>query len=135
MGLGEQKDSSQQARHIKRQLGHKQGTVAVGLEQDAANDGHHGGHARQRADNDGGPQATLVQVEHVADCCERDALPGGHPEALDHAAGEQGVVPGLGGPDDADDGPEGSRGRGEEKLGSFAVFLREDRDDGSAKNR
>lgn len=103
------------------------------LEEDAADDGHHRCHTSQRTDNQCRAPPALMQVEHVSDGGQGQALPSCHSEALDHAAGEEGVVVVLLGADDADDGPQRACYGGEEELWAFAIFLGEDRDQGPSQ--
>lgn len=67
-----------------------------------------------------------MQVEHVPYGGQGQALPGCHSEALNHAAGEEGVVVVLLGADDADDGSQRACRGCEEKLRAFSILLSED---------
>lgn len=98
------------------------------LEYDSADDGDHRSHARQRTDNQRRAPPALVEVEHVSDSGQGQALPGGHPEALNQPAGQERVVIILLGAGDADDGPQCARGGCEEELWPLSILLGEDRD-------
>lgn len=98
------------------------------LEHDSADDGDHRRHASQRTDNQRRAPPALVEVEHVSDCCQGQALPGRHSEALDEPAGEEVVVVILLGADDADDGPQCARGGCEKELRALSILLGEDGD-------
>lgn len=125
LGFWQQEDGCQKPDDIERQLGHKQILIPVVLEHHAADYRHHRRHAGQRADYQCRAPSALMQVEHVSDGGQGQALPGCHPKALDQAAGEEGVIIVLLRADDADDGSHRTCRGCEEKLWTFAILLSE----------
>lgn len=121
--LGQEKDSSQRAHHVERQFGDEKTLVPLVLKHDATDDRYHGRHASQRADNDRRPPSSFVEEKHVPHGRKRKALPGRDSETLDQPTCKQGVVIGVLGANNANDGPESAGRRSQKKLRPLAILL------------